>query len=275
VTVEAHCEWTPVSTVNWITVPAATTRGNGSAQFTVAANPAGTQRQGQLQIAGQAFTVTQQPLLAPVTVTLIGETMPGICPGDDVCPARFGGGSVTANGFTCSIAEAEGTPGPGKQVCTGNFPVGFNVTFTAQPGPNSDFSGWGSPCGTGVNCTILVTAAGQSLTATFIPEVILLITGDSDTIQLTSSVAGLACTSQPRLVECRLQTDNGTDVTLTSSVADVFWSGCDTPPNETTASTTCQLLMTRHRFVTVSRTPCCQGLLPGVRRPGVEPVQRR
>ena len=95
VTVESHCDWVVESTVDWIKVQAGAGRGNGTAQFIVAPNPAGSPREGQLRIGARLFTVTQQPLLAPVTVTLISEGVPDNCPGDDVCPTNYGGGSVS------------------------------------------------------------------------------------------------------------------------------------------------------------------------------------
>ena len=278
VKVEDHCGWAVESTVDWIKVQTAAGRGSGSAAFIVAANPAGTAREGQVHAAGQSFRVTQQPLLAPVTVTLISEGVVDSCPGDDVCPTNYGGGSVTTNGFTCSIAETAGSSGPNpQQVCTGNFPVGFNVTFTAQPGPNSDFTGWSGSCGTGPNCTIMVLAAGQSLTATFTPEPVLRVVSDSGTIQLTSTPAGMTCTSLPRLLECRLQADINSDVVLTAVGENLYWSGCDTPSSETTLSNTCQLRLSRHRFVTATRTPICCGTLSiGIERFfGMQPARRR
>jgi hypothetical protein len=59
VTAAPGCSWTAVSSVSWITVQA----GNGSAtvSYSVAANPAKTPRTGTVNVAGQAFTVTQGP----------------------------------------------------------------------------------------------------------------------------------------------------------------------------------------------------------------------
>ena len=53
------CSWTAASNVSWITIASGSTgSGNGSATFTVAANP-GAVRTGTLTVAGQTFTVTQ------------------------------------------------------------------------------------------------------------------------------------------------------------------------------------------------------------------------
>jgi uncharacterized protein (TIGR03437 family) len=55
----APCKWTAVSNANWLTLTAgATGTGNGTVNYTVAANPGAT-RTGTLTVAGQTFTVTQ------------------------------------------------------------------------------------------------------------------------------------------------------------------------------------------------------------------------
>lgn len=56
-----NCGWTAVSNVSWISISAGSTgSGNGSINYTVAANPYRTQRSGTLTIAGQTFTVIQK-----------------------------------------------------------------------------------------------------------------------------------------------------------------------------------------------------------------------
>jgi len=59
VTAGTGCTWTAVSNVSWITnVSPSSGSGNGSVNFTVQSNPAGS-RTGTLTIAGQTFTVNQ------------------------------------------------------------------------------------------------------------------------------------------------------------------------------------------------------------------------
>ncbi len=159
-----QCEWVVQSVVDWITVETGPAKGNGTAQFIVAANPSGAPRQGELRIGGQSFIVTQQPLLAPVTVTLISVSSNSSDGG-----GPYGGGTVVASGFACSIGETSGNQSPSSVVCPQSFPVGSSVTFTAQPGPNSAFSQWSGGCSIGLSCAITVTAAGNSLSATFAP----------------------------------------------------------------------------------------------------------
>lgn len=60
VTTAAGCAWSAVSNQPWITVTSGTVgSGAGTVGFSVAANPAGADRQGTLTIAGQIFTVIQ------------------------------------------------------------------------------------------------------------------------------------------------------------------------------------------------------------------------
>lgn len=61
VTTIAGCSWTAVSNVGFATINSGTSgSGNGTVNFTVAANTATAQRSGTLTIAGQTFTVTQE-----------------------------------------------------------------------------------------------------------------------------------------------------------------------------------------------------------------------
>ena len=60
VTAPAGCSWKAASNAAWVTITSgASGSGNGTVQFTVAANTATTSRTGTLNIAGQTFTVTQ------------------------------------------------------------------------------------------------------------------------------------------------------------------------------------------------------------------------
>jgi hypothetical protein len=53
------CNWTAVTTDNWITIGAATGSGNGNVTYTITANTNTTQRLGIISVAGQTFTVVQ------------------------------------------------------------------------------------------------------------------------------------------------------------------------------------------------------------------------
>jgi hypothetical protein len=60
VTSSAGCSWTAVSNASWITIlSGASGSGNGTVNYSVAANSGTTSRSGSMTIAGQNFRVTQ------------------------------------------------------------------------------------------------------------------------------------------------------------------------------------------------------------------------
>ena len=62
ITTQASCTWTAASNDSWITVGSVTSgTGNGNVGWTYAANTTPIQRSGTMTIAGNAFTVTQDP----------------------------------------------------------------------------------------------------------------------------------------------------------------------------------------------------------------------
>jgi hypothetical protein len=68
--VNATCQWTAASNVNWITVHTTNGTGNGSVAYTVSANPNLTPRTGTLTVAGQTFTVLQDARTTATNVTI-------------------------------------------------------------------------------------------------------------------------------------------------------------------------------------------------------------
>jgi Viral BACON domain/Putative binding domain, N-terminal len=61
VTTQSGCTWTAVSNASWITITSGSSgTGNGTVNFTVAANTTGSDRTGTLTIAGRPFTVTEK-----------------------------------------------------------------------------------------------------------------------------------------------------------------------------------------------------------------------
>jgi hypothetical protein len=67
VTTTGACAWTASSNVPWLTITSgAAGTGNGTVGFSAAVNIAGA-RSGTLTIAGQTFTVTQDPVIGPLS----------------------------------------------------------------------------------------------------------------------------------------------------------------------------------------------------------------
>jgi uncharacterized protein (TIGR03437 family) len=66
VTAPSGCAWTAASNANWITITSGVPgAGNGTVQYSVAANTSTSSRTGTLTIAGQTFTVTQAGAAPP------------------------------------------------------------------------------------------------------------------------------------------------------------------------------------------------------------------
>ncbi len=67
--------WTATTSTSWITTTSSGT-GNGTASYTVAANPAGSARQGTITVGGQVFTVNQKSPTV-TTYTISGQVTNG------------------------------------------------------------------------------------------------------------------------------------------------------------------------------------------------------
>jgi hypothetical protein len=102
VTTESNCTWNVASQVSWITIqPGWGGTGTGLVSYVVAANPITTGRTGTVLIAGQTFTVRQDPLPCDYSLS----------PGSR-SPGRTGGNSsfdVTATAG-CAWMASNGTP---------------------------------------------------------------------------------------------------------------------------------------------------------------------
>ena len=64
------CSWTATSNTSWITITSGSSgRGNGTVSYSVSTNTSSSSRTGTMSIAGQTFTVTQDPSTSKPTVT--------------------------------------------------------------------------------------------------------------------------------------------------------------------------------------------------------------
>jgi len=123
VTAPSGCQWTATSNANWLTVTSgASGSGNGAVNYSVGANTSASQRQGDLTIAGQTFTITQA-------------------------------GATVNTARVLRIAPANGAPGaqvavPVELISQGDeSAMGFSLTFdpaalgNPQVAPGSDATG--------------------------------------------------------------------------------------------------------------------------------------
>ncbi len=146
------CLWTPSSNSDWLTV-SGSGLGNGTAQYSAAANSTGASRTGSITIGTQTFTVTQQ---AACTFTLNPFSIQA-----DPAAGATGTFTVTASSTTCAWTASSANPdfltvttGPSG---TGNGTIGYivqpNHAATGRSGAimvgNSSFTVYqpgGQPC---------------------------------------------------------------------------------------------------------------------------------
>ena len=133
VTSLAGCPWSATSNANWITVTSgASGNGNGTVSFSVAANAAGSTRNGTLTIASQTFTVSQGAATCGYSIS----------PGSQSVAAGGGSGSTnvtapagcawTASTSTGWLAVTSGGSGTGNGSVT--FTAAANTTAQARTG---------------------------------------------------------------------------------------------------------------------------------------------
>jgi len=124
VTAANDCSWTATSDASWIFITSGNSgRGNGTIEFSVAANPSGVNRSGQLMIAGQPYTIRQGNFTYTITGRITASS------------ASLAGVNVALSGAQTSVTTTDqngnysfsGLPGAGNYTIT---PTKTNYTFT-------------------------------------------------------------------------------------------------------------------------------------------------
>ena len=156
------CAWTAASNAPWISITAgASGNGNGTVDYTVAANTSTTGRTGTMTIAGQTMTVTQAGApcnyaISPTVASLGPEV--GI---NTVAVTASAGCAWTASESASWISITGGASGSGNGTVT--YSVTANPTTTARSavmtiaGQNFDVTQAGQAC------TYTLTPAGASV----------------------------------------------------------------------------------------------------------------
>ncbi len=132
--------------------------------------------------------------------------------------------------------------------CTENYTDSTNVTLTASPETNQQFSGWLGACsGTATTCVLAMTQA-RNVTATFVPI-------PATQFTLSVSVTGTGSVSRMPVgiscgADCTASYASGTSVTLTATPGIGFqfssWSGA------CSGSGACVVAMSANRTVTAT-----------------------
>ena len=144
VTTAAACSWGATSNAAWITITnAGPGSGNGSANYSVTANPTTSQRSGTLTVGGRTVTINQAGVCA-FTLSTTNQPMPAAGGSSSVTVTTNTGCAWTATGNAAWITITSATPGSGPGPL--NFSVTANTTQAERTGT--------------------LTVAGQTLTLT-------------------------------------------------------------------------------------------------------------
>ena len=128
------CTWTAVSGASWITITGGSSgTGNGTVNFTVAANSPANPRTGTLTVAGQTATVIQGALDCSASINPVAQSVAAAGgPGTAIAVTALTGCAWTATSGAPWITNV--TPDSGTGNGTVNFTVGANPAATARTG---------------------------------------------------------------------------------------------------------------------------------------------
>ncbi len=134
VTTGNGCAWSATANVPWLSITAgASGTGNGTVQFSVAANPDQTPRAGTLTVAGQTFTVNQDAASVSCSFSLSSTSVSA--------PAAAGSSSVdittTSSCAWTAVANASWLTLTSAASGTGNATVSFSIAENADTSSRS------------------------------------------------------------------------------------------------------------------------------------------
>lgn len=203
-------------------------------------------------------------------VTFAGWSGGGCSGTATTCTVTVSSNTTVAATFTTNqYALTVSTAGPGSGIvsiikptavscgmsCSQNYNSGTQVTLEATIAAGSIFSGWtGGGCGTGLSCTVTITAA-TTLTANFILAKYKL------TVKPAGTGSGLVSSTSPTAFSCSTTCpqsyDYGTIVSLSASAntGSTFdgWSGVA----GCTDASSCKVTITADTTVTAAFTTAC------------------
>ena len=144
VSAQVGCAWTSMSNASWLVLTSSSGSGNGTASYSVAANPGPAGRSGTMTIAGHTFTVNQAGTPCAFSIS----------PTSNSFPASGGGGTVTVS-TTSTCSWTAFSLAPWIMVTSGASGLGNGMVAYAIA-PNTERSGR----------TSSITIAGQPFTIT-------------------------------------------------------------------------------------------------------------
>jgi len=198
VTTDTGCAWSATANVSWLSITAgASGTGNGTVQFSVAANTDSTPRAGTLTVAGQTFTVNQAAASVTCSYSLSAASQSvGAASTTGSVGVTTGTGcvwSATANVSWLSITAGASGTGSG----TVQFSVAANTDTTPRAGTltvaGQTFTV--NQAAASVSCSYSLSAASQSVGAASATGSVNVTTGTRCMWSATANVAWLSITA--------------------------------------------------------------------------------
>lgn len=165
VTTTGGCSWTATSNNSWITVTSGSTgSGNGTVNYTVAANTGTTQLTGTITVAGQTHTVTISGILCSYTISPTALSFTSAAGTGTVNVTAANGCSWTATSNDSWITVTSGSTGSGNGAVS--YSVTANTGTTQRLGSISIAGQTHNVVQNGVSaCTYTISPLNQSFTS--------------------------------------------------------------------------------------------------------------
>jgi len=159
------CNWTATSNNSWITITSGSTgSGNGSVNYTVAANTSTTQLTGTITVAGQTHTVTQSGISCSYTISPTALSFTSLAGTGTINVTAATGCSWTATTNSSWITITSGSTGSGNG--TVNYSVAANTSNAQRLGAISVAGQTHSVVQNGVTaCSYTIAPLTQSTTS--------------------------------------------------------------------------------------------------------------
>ena len=164
VTVASGCAWTAASNAAWLTINSgATGNGNGAVGFTAAANPTTSSRTGTLTVAGQTFTVTQDPLSCTYSLTPTAQSFTATGGNGTVNVTTLTGCGWTATSNATWLSINSGASGNGNGAVL--YTAVSNANTTARTGTLTIAGQTFTVTQEALVCTYSISRTSQSFTS--------------------------------------------------------------------------------------------------------------
>jgi hypothetical protein len=162
VTTSGGCAWTAASNASWITVTSGGGTGNGTVNYTVAANTSTASRTGTLSVAGSTITVTQGGITCTYAINPTSQSVVAAGGSQSATVTAQSGCAWTASESSSLVSITSGANG------SGNGTVSYSVSANTSTSPRSaTLTIAGNTLNVnqsaGTPCTYTVTPSSQNL----------------------------------------------------------------------------------------------------------------